>query len=398
MTNSVRPRILCVDDEQNVLEGLTRTLRNLYSVETAVGGAQGLQVLKSNGPFAVVISDLGMPGMSGVEFLTAARQVVPDSVRVLLTGYADLHDAIAAVNDGNIFRFLTKPCPSNVLIKALAACAEQYRLVTAERVLLAETLHGCIKLLTNILALSNPAGFSRATRVQQSVSQLMAHFNIAETWPIEVAAMLSQVGYVTLPLKTQEKLYRGEPLAADEQVMYERVPQVTEKLLASIPRLEVVREILRLHARRYGEEKDKDTARDVIGETISWGGRALKICVDFDVLMSSPGADYPLDILRSRVGWYDPVILEVFAELQGRRQREVAVYEMPLGEVAVGMVFGEDVRSAKGLVLIPFGQEVTPSVLERIRSFPPALGIREPIRMLVRQAAAPPPRPILVAK
>jgi response regulator RpfG family c-di-GMP phosphodiesterase len=398
MTKDVRPRILCVDDEQNVLEGLTRTLRSLYSVETALGGAQGLEVLKANGPFAVVISDLRMPGMSGVELLSAARQVAPDSVRVLLTGYADLHDTIAAVNDGNIFRFLTKPCPSDALIKALAACAEQYRLVTAERVLLQETLHGSIKALTNILALSNPAGFSRATRVQQSVSQLMAHFKIAETWPIEVAAMLSQIGYVTLPLKTQEKLYKGEPLTADEQVMYERVPQVTEKLLASIPRLEVVREILRLHTRRYAGEKDKDTAPDVIGETISWGARALKICVDFDVVMSSSGANHPFDILRSRIGWYDPVILEAFAELQGRRQREVTVYEVPLREVTVGMVFGEDVRSAKGLLLIAFGQDVTPSVLERIHNFSPALGIREPIRMLVRQAAAPPLRPILVAK
>jgi hypothetical protein len=136
----------------------------------------------------------------------------------------------------------------------------------------------------------------------------------------------------------------------------------------------------------------------VIGETISWGARALKICVDFDVVMSSSGANHPFDILRSRIGWYDPVILEAFAELQGRRQREVTVYEVPLREVTVGMVFGEDVRSAKGLLLIAFGQDVTPSVLERIHNFSPALGIREPIRMLVRQAAAPPLRPILVAK
>ena len=80
-----RPRMLCVDDEKNVLEGLTRTLRNLYSVETALGGAQGIEVLKANGPFAVVISDLQMPNMSGIEFLTAARQIAPDTVRVLLT-------------------------------------------------------------------------------------------------------------------------------------------------------------------------------------------------------------------------------------------------------------------------------------------------------------------------
>jgi DNA-binding NtrC family response regulator len=125
MTIEGTVRLLCVDDEKNVLEGLSRTLRNVYSVETAVGAGQGLEVLQAKGPFAIVMSDQRMPGMSGVEFLSTVRQIAPDTVRVLLTGYADLNDTIAAVNDGHIFRFLVKPCPFDVLLKSLAACAGQ---------------------------------------------------------------------------------------------------------------------------------------------------------------------------------------------------------------------------------------------------------------------------------
>ena len=125
MTPESLPRILCVDDEQNVLDGLMRTLRTSYSVETALGGAAGLDKIRTTDSFAVIVSDYRMPHMSGAEFLAAAREIAPDAVRVLLTGQAGLDGAIAAVNEGHIFRFLTKPCPTDVLIKSLNGCVKQ---------------------------------------------------------------------------------------------------------------------------------------------------------------------------------------------------------------------------------------------------------------------------------
>jgi response regulator RpfG family c-di-GMP phosphodiesterase len=396
MPESERPRILCVDDEQNVLEGLTRTLRSLYSVETAVGGEQGLEKLKSSGPFAVVTSDLRMPKMSGVEFLTLARNSAPDTVRILLTGYGDMDAAIGAVNDGNIFRFLTKPCSTNVLVKALAASVEQYSLVTSERILLEQTLRGSIKTLTEILALSNPSAFGRATRVQQTVLEIMTHFETRERWPVEVAAMLSQVGFVTLPPQTQERVYKGEALSANEHSMVDRIPHVVEQLLANIPRLEPVREILRFHTRQY--EPAKKPADGISAGAIPWGARALRIALDFDVLESEhSGTGSAFDVLRSRTDSYDPTILEAFAEMRGNRKQEVVVHELALREIVAGMVFAEDVKSSKGLLLIARGQEVSPSLLERVRNFSSELGIREPIRMVVRGPAAVGAEPATVA-
>lgn len=377
MSDDPRPRILCVDDEQNVLDGLQRTLRSIFVVETAIGGRLGLEILQAKGPFVVVTSDLRMPLMDGVEFLSRARALAPDAVRVLLTGQADMESAIGAVNDGNIFRFLCKPCPTGVLVRALMACAEQHRLLTAEKVLLEQTLRGSIKALTDILALTNPAAFGRATRVQRTVAEIMAHFEIAERWPVEVAAMLSQIGYVTLPQRTQDKIYKGEQLTDSESAMVDRVPQVAEQFLASIPRLELVRDILKLYPQDFaGAEREKIPP-------LAWGARALRIALDYDVLESERGTQEGLfDILRGRTGLYDPEILEAFAELRDRGKKEAREHELTLRDMKAGMFFGEDVKSAKGLLLIARGQEVTPSLLERIRNFSSELGIREPIRMI----------------
>ena len=148
------PKILCVDDEPNVLEGLLLHLRRKFEVETAISGAAGLEILQRSDAIAVVMSDMYMPEMNGAEFLSRARQIVPDAARILLTGRADIDSAIAAVNNGQIFRFLTKPCPPLVLLTAIEAGVQQHRLVTAERELLEHTLHGCIKALADVLAVT----------------------------------------------------------------------------------------------------------------------------------------------------------------------------------------------------------------------------------------------------
>jgi hypothetical protein len=235
------------------------------------------------------------------------------------------------------------------------------------------------------LALSNPAAFGRATRVEHSVTEMMAHFEILERWPVEVAAMLSQIGYVTLPAKTQEKIYKGESLSEAEETMVQRIPTVVEQLLANIPRLELVREILRLCSRPFNGTKTAGGRAN--GGEIPWGARALRIALDYDAVESQEvPAEKAFEILSARNGIYDPAILEAFARLHGRDRK---VHALMLQEIVAGMLFGEDVKSSKGLLLIARGQEVTPSLLERVRNFSFELGIREPIRMIERPVRLP---------
>ena len=115
MQSRAKPRLLCVDDEPNVLDALARQLRQRWDVVTATGGQSGLERLVRDGPFAVVMSDMRMPGMNGAAFLATARTVAKDTVRLLLTGQTEIAAAIAAVNEGHIFRFLTKPCSGETL-------------------------------------------------------------------------------------------------------------------------------------------------------------------------------------------------------------------------------------------------------------------------------------------
>jgi two-component system NtrC family sensor kinase len=140
MTTHPRPRVLCVDDEPHVLAGLEQVLRRRFDVTTAAGGREGLRSLAQAGPFTIVVSDFRMPEMNGAEFLRHVRDVAPDTIRILLTGQASLEDAISAVNEGYIFRFLSKPCPTPMLLKALDGAVEQARLVTRDRELLESKL------------------------------------------------------------------------------------------------------------------------------------------------------------------------------------------------------------------------------------------------------------------
>ena len=133
MPDSIRPRILLVDDDVEVLDALQRQLRRHYDVTATCDAKEAIRLVVCGGPFAVVVSDLRMPGMDGVSLLYLIRQSAPETVRILLTGNADVEAAISAVNQGNIFRFLTKPCPAATLFRALDASVEQYRLSTAGR-------------------------------------------------------------------------------------------------------------------------------------------------------------------------------------------------------------------------------------------------------------------------
>ena len=159
-------QILFVDDDQRILDAFRRQLGERYAVHTAVGPEEGLQAISKAGPYAVVVSDMRMPGMDGIAFLKRVRSQSPCSVRVMLTGHADLATAVEAVNEGNIFRFLSKPCRPDVMSSVLDSAIEQYRLQTLERDLLEKTLRGSINVLTEILSLVNPVAFGRASRVR----------------------------------------------------------------------------------------------------------------------------------------------------------------------------------------------------------------------------------------
>jgi response regulator RpfG family c-di-GMP phosphodiesterase len=382
MPANANPKVLCVDDEPLVLEGLSLHLRRAFKVFTASSGAAGLEILAAESDCAVVLSDMRMPQMSGAQFLAKVRELYPDTVRVLLTGQSDLESAILAVNEGQIFRFLTKPCAPNVLLAALGSAAKQHDLVIAERVLLEQTLHGCIKTLTEVLSITNPKAFGRASRAKKHLSDLLSYLGRAKDWQLEVSAMLSQIGCVTLPAEVLDRMYEGKPLGEEEAAMAAGLPRNAERLLAHIPRLEGVREILLHMDDHFEPSKPGQTLR---GDTIPWGARALKVILDFASLeaqMGSTGA--ALDTMRGKTGWYDPAIMRAFSNVQGKAAAS-EVRSLSVRDLREGMLLHQDIITRTGMLLMAKGHEVTETLLERIANFSRRVGVREPISVVVNR-------------
>jgi response regulator RpfG family c-di-GMP phosphodiesterase len=356
-----------VDDEPNVLDSLSVNLGRRYDVQTATSGASALELLQADPNRAVIMSDMRMPGMDGATFLAKARVVAPEAVRILLTGQTDIESAIHAVNEGQVFRFLTKPCAPPALLAAIAAGVEQHELITSQRVLLEQTLRGSIRALTEVLGLTNPAAFGRATRIKQVVIELSEKLALKERWQVEVAAMLSQLGHITLPEDTAGKVYFGQALTAEEQRLVDKLPAVTEQLLSGIPRLEAVRAMLANYPRPF-----KGAARPSLHDDTAYAGaQLLRLAVEFDLLESQGmGAARAIDKMRSQPDSYDPAAFDALAALRGAAPAAPAVREINLSQLLVGMVLADDVKMVNGVLLAARGHEVSQRFLERIRNAP----------------------------
>jgi len=373
-------RMLFVDDDANILAGFQRQLRERFLVDVAPGGAEGLAVLAERGPYAVVVADMRMPGMDGVHFLARVREAAPETVRMMLTGNSDQHTAIEAVNEGHIFRFLNKPCPAETLARALDAGLQQYRLVTAEKELLEKTLSGSVKVLTETLSLASPAAFGRASRLQRYVRHMASRLGLADRWQFELAAMLSQIGCIALPLETLEKVYAGEELTEQEARAYAEHPAVGARLLGRIPRLEpVARMIAGQHG---GPEGGGPAPADPTGAE-ALGARMLRAAQALDEhLVRGRTRDQALREMRSRPGEFDPALMDALETLE-TADPGFEIRTVKLRELGLAMVLDQDVRSRAGILLVVRGQEVTVPVLQRLHGFAGGVGVQEPLRVLV---------------
>ncbi len=359
--------VLCVDDELRVLEGIKLTLRHGYAVTTALSGIEGLARLKEMEGANVVISDMRMPEMDGATFLTQVRKRWPDATRLLLTGDTGREAAVAAVNEGQIFRFLTKPCAPDKLLAAVEAAVRQNQLVTAEKQLLQQTVLGSIRALVDVLGIVNPIAFGRGSRIKRLAMQLAEQAGLPVSWELEAAALMSQIGYVSLPVELVEKAVNGEPLNADEVLLLGETPKVTQGILARIPRLDNVASILAYANRPESANEPRDPA-------VMENAAVLMIVLEFDALVSrGEDAATAIATLRARTGSRYNALLESLARLQGTATSGPQLREIRLRDVMPGMILMDDLRTELGTLLVSRGYEISPSFIERMRNFGPGL-------------------------
>lgn len=373
-------KVIFVDDEDHILQSMKRQLRKRFEVFTALGGREALEIMKENGPFAVIVSDMRMPAMDGIQLLSEVKTLYPDTVRMMLTGNADQETAIEAVNKGQIFRFLNKPCPTSTLVTSIALAQRQYRLINAEREVLDKTLKGSIKVLSELLSLANPVAFSSGYRIKGLVSELAKILEFPQPWQLEIAALMSQIGCITLPAEILNKLYAGQPLDDEEKEMYRSHPKIGADLLRHIPRLKTVSGIIALQLMTMDELNEKCETDEDITEEMAIGAQVLKISIDYDMLIYG-GATHKEAVksLKSRK-IYNPDILDHMAGIKlVSEQRKIVSVDVK--DIAIGMVAEQNIIAKNGALITPKGQEVTWPVLQGLKNFAKQVGVQEPIRV-----------------
>jgi FixJ family two-component response regulator len=361
-------RILFVDDEPAVLEGYKRILYPEFSIDIAEGAAKAFAAMKENGPYSVVISDMRMPVMNGAEFLSKVRGSTPDTVRMLLTGYTDVKAAIEAVNQGNIFRFLTKPCETEELANAITAGIEMYRLITSERELLEKTLMGSIKVLTDVLSAASPETFGRSMRVAHCVRHILAKVKLPSPWCIEAAATLSQIGCITLESELMNRAYAGAALTEEEQTGFNAHPGAAMELLKNIPRLEATAWIIGQQLKRDIPESESPLPPFSTPAELTRAAKILKLAVVFEQLREKfPAKGAALGHLRERSKEFEPGMIDALSDLRPLEATK-QLRKVPIARLRAGMVLDQEIKNGQGILLVAKGQELTSALVMRIEN------------------------------
>ncbi|MGE4259504.1 response regulator [Shewanella sp.] len=365
------PRVLCVDDEPNVLAAMERNLFDEFDVEVANSGEAGLQAIHQGERFAVIISDMRMPNMDGATFLSKAREVSPDSVRILLTGQADVESSIAAINKGAIFRYLCKPCSKEALVASINDAVRQYRLVRAEKELLATTLAASVKTLTEVLAMVAPWAFQRSAFAQSCVRHALVKLNWPDGWLYTIAAALSQIGCVGIPAEIVQADAAQRKLSEDEQRLLQEHPDVASRLVKCIPRLELVAEIIRHQAKEAAADAPIEVCR---------GAHLLRAALELErhATLGRLNVDRPAEILRTVRPALPEYIIKALADF---RVNVTNVRNVYIRELTPGWVLDEDIRTTKGLMVLTKGHELTDTAISALQRLLAANAIKEPVRV-----------------
>lgn len=358
-------RVLLVDDDTNVLQGFRRHLHRTYDLTLALGAREAIEFLAEPEPFAVIVSDMQMPDISGVELLAMVPKYNPHTVRVMLTGNADQKTAVDAVNEGRIFRFLSKPCPPDQLSGTLDAAIEHYRLITAEAELLGQTLAGSVRMLTQVLSMAMPTAFGLTGQARLLAREIAQRTGCEPLWQIEMAAMLMRIGCVSLPGDVIERYLLGKPLDADEASLVQQTPKLGHDLISAIPRLRPVAECI---AKQFDAPEDPTPL----------ASRILLAVGDFQRFSAATSPAKAIENMIAKPKYDGRVVGELAGLIESMSQST----QVDVIDLRPGMVLEESIVDSLGRVLVAQGIEIHDSLIHKLAMLRRSgTGVREPIRV-----------------
>lgn len=369
--------LLFIDDDAQILKSFRRNLSPEYRVFVAESPEEGLRIFAEKGPFSVLVSDMCMPGMNGVEVLCRAQEINADTTRILLTGYSDQQAAVEAVNRGRIFKYLTKPCPMETLVPILKEGIRHYKLSANDRFVGERTQQGVVGLLSQILAMVNPAAQQKAQRLKDYCRHMAKGLRPQQRSMVEIAAVLSQLGCLDLSRKTMLPYDGGALVDHEAAIRIREQYDVAARLLMHLPRFEVIIEILSL----LDQPPSRFPAYDDVEmkETVPLCTRILQTALGLDSLLTSgKSPEESLDMLRSNQPFYESSLVDSLDSYEFLQHNEVLLY-VRVSELTPCMVLAEDICDKDGSLLVSRGQVLAQSLLVYLHKVHRRIGLPEPI-------------------
>jgi len=213
------PKLLFVDDDPALLAAIEINIRQRFAYDVTPLGSDALHLIQTRGPYAAVVAHRTVPGLDGVDLLARVGEVSPETVRIMLSSDANQQTAVDAVNRGRVFCFLHKPCSPELLVATKERAVEQYRQSCGRRELLEQTLAGSVKILVDVMGMIVPEELGRWQRLHDSMGEFSRRLGIGRVRDLEVAALLSPLGYATVPLSVLRKRSTGTELQPAENAV-----------------------------------------------------------------------------------------------------------------------------------------------------------------------------------
>lgn len=402
-------RLLCVDDEPNILSALRRLFRQHgYQISVANSGAEGLQVLAAQ-PFDLVISDMRMPEMDGAQFLAQVRDRWPETVRILLTGYADITSTIDAINKGQIYRYVSKPWDDNDILltvrqalerKALEREKARLETLTAqqneelkdlnanlepkvmERTVELRKAHEkvktsfitSIKVFANLIELREGSLAGHSRRVADLARKIANQMGLSpgEAQNVFLGGLLHDIGKIGLPDALLAKPVSH--MSGDDLGHYRKHPTKGEQSLMALDELREAAKLLRSHHERFDGQGFPD---GLAGLAIPLGARILAVANDYDGLqigVIAPRRLSPEDakklIAEGRGKRYDPQVIDAFLSVTGGVERDETGEQTLLpADLKPGMVLAKDLVTRDGVLLLSADYLLEPNLIRQIQDY-----------------------------
>lgn len=393
-------KILYVDDEAHLTSSFVSLMRKEnVQIKVLNEPTQIDRVLEEAGPFAVVLSDQKMPGIDGVEVLERVARSHADTVRVMITGYADYNDTLRAINLGGISHYVTKPWKDDDLRKLVADSINTYNLRSENRFLLnkldrenaklTELLDGTVvetaRILSDMLGYVNSEGSAQVSRIRRlgtTFLDIMTEVDPLERWEIARALDLFNLGLAILPLPVQVSINQKGLASLQDSPVARNHHLLAAGLLKGIPRFEPVARIIELHQKDF-DGSGVPTNETIKGTSLPLGARLLHILVDLDrsVTQRVPGR-VALNRMLTQPAKYDITLIR---RMLGKNSSSVAMSTteraLPVTSLQAGMVVLDDVLSRSGQLLLRAQSTLSETSINILWQWHKNDPIAEPIRV-----------------